>query len=161
MRYSIVIGDRTVVVVRNDGQIVRVIERGFLDLGFCGEVDRESMSDGQPSERYNTCSSKSEIEADVCYSRRPENCSERHSALPEHYQERVHSSAHPSGHHALSGHPKLGSCQRPSNASKSRRDHQSGHLADERHREDHGDHQPRRSHVLGRDEDARQHACQP
>ena len=47
-------GDRTVVVIRHDGQIERVIERGFFDLGFSGEVDRESMPEGQDDERDNS-----------------------------------------------------------------------------------------------------------
>jgi hypothetical protein len=120
-------GDRTVVVIRHDGQIERVIERGFFDLGFSGEVDRESMPEGQHAECYNSRSSKGEIDAGVCYSGSPENCSKRHAALPQHYQEGVHPSAHSSGHYALSSHPKLGTRQRPRHASECRRYHQSRH----------------------------------
>src|SRR4029077_10633281 len=99
-------GDRTFVVIRHDGQIEHVIERGFFDLGFSGEVDRESMPEGQDDERDNSGSSKSEIDAGVCYSGSPDNCSKRHAALPQHYQEGVHPSAHPSGHYALLKPPK-------------------------------------------------------
>ena len=126
-------GDRPIVVIGNDGQIARVIERGFFDFGFGDEVDRKSMPDGQNDECHDSRSRKSEIEADVCHPGRPENCSQRHASLPQHYQERVHPSAHPSGHYALSSHPKLGSRKRPSHAGECRRDHQSRHLADERH----------------------------
>ena len=126
-------GDRPVVVIKDDGQVARVIERGFFNFGFGDEVDRESMPKRQHDERYNSRSSKSEIEANFCYPRRPENCSKRHAALPQHYQEGVHPSAHPSGHYALSSHPKLGARKRPSYASECRRNHQSRHLADERH----------------------------
>ena len=43
--------DRAVVVFRDDGEIVQVIERRCFNAGFSGEVDRKSMPEGQPSER--------------------------------------------------------------------------------------------------------------
>ena len=68
-------------MIGNDGQIQRVLERRLIDMGFRDEVDRKAMPGGQNDDLYDSRSRESEIEAGVCHTCRPENCSQRHASL--------------------------------------------------------------------------------
>ena len=74
--------DRPVIVVRAGGKIPFWIERRGINACLGGEIDRNPMPDGQHSEGQNRRGRKGQIEAGLCYSRPPYQCTNRDSPCP-------------------------------------------------------------------------------